>query len=136
MGELVLWYGMFAPYRRSSGTTGFVRGAPFEKIKLLSPGVKGSQLVCVDVLWVQRPNVIPRKTPGIFSSLNRENGVRYNRKSTTGTSSAMGRLKPSWQETGGCKSVSGNDTMENIDLDYGAAVSAIAIETIARLAAS
>jgi len=27
-------------------------------------------------------------------------------------------------------------TMENIDLDYGAAVSAIAIETIARLAAS
>jgi hypothetical protein len=29
-----------------------------------------------------------------------------------------------------------HDTMENIDLDYGAAVSAIAIETIARLAAS
>ncbi len=28
------------------------------------------------------------------------------------------------------------DTMENIDLDYGAAVSAIAIETIARLAVS
>jgi hypothetical protein len=29
-----------------------------------------------------------------------------------------------------------HDTMENIDLDYGAAVSAIAVETIARLAAS
>ena len=29
-----------------------------------------------------------------------------------------------------------HDTMENIDLDYGAAVSAIAIETIARLAVS
>jgi hypothetical protein len=29
-----------------------------------------------------------------------------------------------------------HDTMENIDLDYGAAVSAIAIETMARLAAS
>jgi hypothetical protein len=29
-----------------------------------------------------------------------------------------------------------NDTMENIDLDYGAAVSAIAIETVARLAVS
>jgi hypothetical protein len=29
-----------------------------------------------------------------------------------------------------------HDTMENIDLDYGAAVSAIAIETVARLAAS
>ena len=29
-----------------------------------------------------------------------------------------------------------HDTMENIDLDYGAAVSAIAIETIARLATS
>ena len=28
------------------------------------------------------------------------------------------------------------DTMENIDLDYGAGVSAIAIETIARLAAA
>ena len=27
-----------------------------------------------------------------------------------------------------------HDTMENIDLDYGAAVAAIAIETIARLA--
>jgi hypothetical protein len=27
-----------------------------------------------------------------------------------------------------------HDTMKNIDLDYGAAVSAIAIETIARLA--
>jgi hypothetical protein len=29
-----------------------------------------------------------------------------------------------------------HDTMENIDLDYGAAVAAIAIETIARLATS
>ena len=29
-----------------------------------------------------------------------------------------------------------HDTMENIDLDYGAAVAAIAIETIARLAAA
>ena len=29
-----------------------------------------------------------------------------------------------------------HDTMENIDLDYGSAVSAIAIETIAKLAAS
>jgi hypothetical protein len=29
-----------------------------------------------------------------------------------------------------------HDTMENIDLDYGAGVSAIAIETIARLAAA
>ncbi|MCX6252400.1 MAG: hypothetical protein NTX61_16830 [Bacteroidetes bacterium] len=29
-----------------------------------------------------------------------------------------------------------HDTMENIDLDYGAAVSAIAIETIARLASA
>ena len=29
-----------------------------------------------------------------------------------------------------------HDTMDNIDLDYGAAVSAIAIETVARLATS
>jgi hypothetical protein len=29
-----------------------------------------------------------------------------------------------------------HDTMENIDLDYGAAISAIAIETVARLAIS
>lgn len=28
MGELVLWYGMFAPWGRLSGTTGFARGAP------------------------------------------------------------------------------------------------------------
>jgi len=26
--ELVLWYGMFAPYGRFLGTTGFARGAP------------------------------------------------------------------------------------------------------------
>jgi len=28
VGELVLWYGMFAPYGRLLGTTGFARGAP------------------------------------------------------------------------------------------------------------
>jgi hypothetical protein len=29
VGELVLWYGMFAPCGRFLGTTGFARGAPF-----------------------------------------------------------------------------------------------------------
>ncbi|HUL36412.1 MAG TPA: hypothetical protein VLW47_01910 [Thermodesulfobacteriota bacterium] len=29
VGELALWYGMFAPYGRFLGTTGFYRGAPF-----------------------------------------------------------------------------------------------------------
>jgi hypothetical protein len=28
VGELVLWYGMFAPCGRFLGTTGFARGAP------------------------------------------------------------------------------------------------------------
>ncbi|HUL37655.1 MAG TPA: hypothetical protein VLW47_08210 [Thermodesulfobacteriota bacterium] len=28
VGELVLWYGMFAPYGRFLGTTGSARGAP------------------------------------------------------------------------------------------------------------
>jgi hypothetical protein len=28
VGELVLWYRMFAPYGRLLGTTGFARGAP------------------------------------------------------------------------------------------------------------
>jgi hypothetical protein len=28
VGELVLWYGMFAPYGRLLGTTAFARGAP------------------------------------------------------------------------------------------------------------
>ena len=28
VGELVLWYGMFAPCGRLLGTTGFARGAP------------------------------------------------------------------------------------------------------------
>ena len=30
VGELVLWYGMFAPCRRFLGTTGFACGAPLE----------------------------------------------------------------------------------------------------------
>jgi hypothetical protein len=33
MGELVLWYGMFAPEGRFLGITGFVCGAPFRRNK-------------------------------------------------------------------------------------------------------
>ena len=36
VGELVLWYGMFAPCGRLLGTTGFARGAPFNA-HLMSP---------------------------------------------------------------------------------------------------
>jgi len=32
VGELVLWYGMFAPCGRRLGTTGFVLGAPLSDV--------------------------------------------------------------------------------------------------------
>jgi hypothetical protein len=33
VGELVLWYGMFALVERLLGTTGFARGAPYGLLK-------------------------------------------------------------------------------------------------------
>ena len=32
VGQLVLWYGMFAPWGRLLATTGVVRGAPFDMV--------------------------------------------------------------------------------------------------------
>ena len=51
MGELVLWYGMFAPCGRPVGTTGFARGAPF-----FAGRMEENPLISVIVLnWNGRP---------------------------------------------------------------------------------
>ena len=49
VGELVLWYGMFAPCGRLLGTTGFACGAPFNHgtiplIRIASSGHTSSHL--------------------------------------------------------------------------------------------